>query len=158
VVDVVQEVVTKLMERPGGQGIPPGTQNIGGFLWVATTRAALNAVAKEQRARQDPLAEHGTPGELRNDENFEEGIDDALICEQLDSSLDILTDDERYAYVQRFKHGRSLADIGPGLGAKSDSWAARLSTRALRKLTAAAGIETEPRSRRTKKRKEGDDE
>jgi len=160
VADVVQEVMTKLMEKPTGQGIPPGTRDIRAFLWVATKRAALNAVAKEQRARRDRFAEPGEPGELQTTDEFEDGIDDAVICEQLDASLDILTDNERYAYVERFKRGRSLIDIGAGLGGKSDSWAARLCTSAIRKLTVAAGIEVEQvkSPRGTTTRRDGDDE
>jgi DNA-directed RNA polymerase specialized sigma24 family protein len=162
VADVVQGVMTNLMAKPAGQGIPPGTENIAGFLYVATRRAALNAVAKEKRAREDPLPERGHPRELPTEEDFEEGIDDALICEQLDAVIHLLTEEERYAYVERFKLGRSLVEIGAGLGGKSDSWAARVCTRALRKPTVSAGIEADPRPQRKSKevtnRKEGNDE
>jgi DNA-directed RNA polymerase specialized sigma24 family protein len=158
--DVVHAVMVKLMAKSPGQAIPPDTNNVAAFLHVATRRDALNALDKARRAGQHPYTGAGEPGEPLTREDFEEGVEDAIICAQLDAHTHLLTKDERYAYEQRIKCGRPLTEVGAGMGGKSDSYAARMAGRAIRKLTAVAGIEAvpSPRPRTTSKRNQGDDE
>jgi len=142
--DVVQSVMERLMAKPAGQALPADLKNLPGFLWRVTRRAALDAVAKEARARQSPWPEPGDNDELRI-EGMEEVIEDAVLCAQVDELMEVLDEDERTAFVERVKRGRPLEEVGAALGGKSDSWAARVTARALRKLTSAADLSPPPR-------------
>jgi RNA polymerase sigma factor (sigma-70 family) len=151
VADVVQETMTQLMSKAVGKAFPDDLTNLPGFLYVVTKRQALDVVEeakREGRRRVDPETE-GTPLALRRSEDdFEQAIEDNLILEKLDACMNVLDKDELYAYTERFKRGTSLVEIGAGLGGKSDSWAARVCTRAIRKLTREAGIESPPETER----------
>ena len=70
---------------------------------------------------------------------FEEGVEDVLILEQIDAKLEILDDDERHVYVQRYRFDRTLTDIAKDLDI-SQRWT-KLHTRAVVKLAAAVGID-----------------
>jgi RNA polymerase sigma factor (sigma-70 family) len=140
VADVVQDTMVTLMDGPG---IPSDTRNVAGYLYRAARNGALNAVRREGQLDMDPLAEPGTPGELAADDPGYEFVEDAAILHSINSNLHLLNEDELFAYTQRFKQGRTYAQIGTGLGGKSDRWASRLCAQALRKLSGSAGIELE---------------
>jgi RNA polymerase sigma factor (sigma-70 family) len=138
VADVVQDTMVTLMDGPG---IPPDTRNVAGYLYRAASNGALNAVRREGQLDMEPLAEPGTPGELAADDPGYEVVEDAAILDSINSNLHLLNEDELFVYTQRFKHGRTYAQIGTGLGGKSDRWASRLCAQALRKLSGPVGIE-----------------
>ena len=142
--DVVQSVMEELMAKPAGEALPTDVKNLLGLLWRVTRWAALDAIAKEARARQSRLPEPGDKDEL-SVEDMEEIIEAAVLCAQVDDLMGLLDDDERIAFVERVKRGRPLQEVGIALGGKSDSWAARVTARALRKLTSAAGLSPPPR-------------
>jgi RNA polymerase sigma factor (sigma-70 family) len=134
--DLVSQTRLELMKT----GRPPSADNMRAYLYRATynqAAAVLDSQLKEGFTADPnslPVPRH--PGEAY----FEEGVEDALILEQVDAYLDILEDDERHVYIQWAKHDRTLTDIAEDLGV-SQRWASTLRTRAVVKLSAAAGID-----------------
>ena len=135
--DVVQKLMVTLME---GSGIPPDTRNVQGYLYRAARNTALNAVLREGRLRMEPWPEADSPGERAQEEEGFDEVEDTAIVEAIKSHLDILSEDELFAYTQRIEHGRTYEQIGADLGGKSDTWARRLCAEAFRKLTLAIGF------------------
>ena len=121
-------------------GRPPSADNLPAYLYRATYNQAVRVLDGQQKEGYtvDPitLPIPRQPGEAY----FEEGVEDVLILEQIDAKLEILDDDERHVYVQRYRFDRTLTDIAKDLDI-SQRWAAKLHTRAVVKLAAAVGID-----------------
>ncbi|MBF6558265.1 MAG: sigma-70 family RNA polymerase sigma factor [Acidimicrobiales bacterium] len=139
---IVHDTMAELMEKSKHSGIsaiPPNLKSIDAFLWTATRRRALRVVERSRRKKMEPFPEPGEPGELGVEDDLEL-FEDVLILNQLDSHLHELTDRERRAFIGYYKQGRTHDDIGAELGV-TDRGASKLCARAVRKLTAATGIE-----------------
>lgn len=141
---IVQDTMEKLIEktrRTGISAIPPDVDSIEAFMRRATRNLALNVIRRKKRIAMDPLPEPDEPDGLGEEDDLE-AVEDAMIIDSMDAHLGTLTQKELVAYTGYFKEHRTFVDVGAELDV-SDTWARKLCSSAVRKLTSAAGIDAD---------------
>ena len=87
----------------------------------ATRNRALNVVRRDKQIAMKPLPESDDQDEWGEEDDLE-AVEDAMIIEQLNAHLEVLSEKERIAYAGYFKQHRTYAEVGAELGV-SDTWA-----------------------------------
>lgn len=109
--DVVQETMTRLMNT----GMPTDV-NQEAFLVTATVRRGIDAV-RRMRARPQTLVEHSESVEaLLAKDDLEEVVAGAVLTKQVLSHLHVLSDKQRYVFVECVIKERSRTEVALEIG------------------------------------------
>jgi RNA polymerase sigma factor (sigma-70 family) len=141
--DIVQETMTQLI----GTGVPEEA-NLEAFLITATVRRGIDAV-RRMRSRPQALTEgsHRSKALLSGDD-VEEAALRAVLTGQVLAHLHLLSDKQRYAFVQCVIEGRNRTVVAPEMNLSRARVGQLVAEAAERLLRAVSGPEELPRNPR----------